>query len=148
MKPFTLPRWRFTNCCGHLGSRVDESRRDFIKTAATGVAGLAALAATGKVAEAQVRVFPPPPPAVSPIEGLIDFHNHNAPDVFGRAVDDDESAQLYMSRKMEAIVLKNHVVSTADRAWLVRKHNPGVKAFGGIALNGPSGGLNVEAVQW
>ena len=95
-----------------------------------------------------MRVFPPPPPAVSPIEGLIDFHNHNAPDVFGRAVDDDESAQLYMARKMEAIVLKNHVALTADRAWLVRKHNPGIKAFGGIALNGPAGGLNSEAVQW
>ena len=157
MNPFTLPRWRFTNCCGHYWGHTAPSpetsgeapsRRDFIKAAATGVAGLAALAATGRAANAQVRVFPPPPPSVSPIEGLIDFHNHNAPDVFGRAVDDDESAQLYMARKMEAIVLKNHVVSTADRAWLVRKHNPGVKAFGGIALNGPSGGLNVDAVQW
>src|SRR5213078_437781 len=50
-----------------------------------------------------VRVFPPPPPAVSPIEGLIDFHNHCAPDVFGRAVDADEMAQLYLARKIEAV---------------------------------------------
>ncbi len=158
MNPFRLPRWRFMNCCGHSWGHAAEpeatpgcqrpSRREFFKTAAAGAAGLAALATLKDTAGAQVRVFPPPPPSVSPIEGLIDFHNHNAPDVFGRAVDDDESAQLYMARKMEAIVLKNHVALTADRAWLVRKHNPGIKAFGGIALNGPSGGLNPEAVQW
>ena len=152
MNPFRLPRWRFTNCCGHSWGHDQATngadRRDFLKTAVAGIAGLAALGTLRGQGESQVRVFPPPPPAVSPIEGLIDFHNHNAPDVFGRAVDDDESAALYMARKMEAIVLKNHVVSTADRAWLLRKHVPGVKAFGGIALNGPSGGINPEAVQW
>ena len=159
MNPFTLSRWRLTSCCGHnwghpVKPRATDaapdgaSRRDFLRTAATGVAGLAALATLPKSAAAQVRVFPPPPPSVSPIEGLIDFHNHCAPDVFGRAVDDDEMAQLYMARKMEAVVLKNHVALTADRAWLVRKHNPGIKAFGGITLNGASGGLNTEAVQW
>jgi len=159
MKPFTLPRWRFTNCCGHnwghpVKPRETETpsegtgRRGFLKAAATGVAGLAALASLPAKAAAQVRVFPPPPPAVSPIEGLIDFHNHCAPDVFGRAVDDDEMAQLYKMRGVEAVVLKNHVALTADRAWLVRKHNPGIKAFGGVVLNGASGGINPEAVQW
>jgi len=146
------------NCCGHAWGHSPEprpeaeaegpSRRDFFKTAATSALGVAAFATLKDRAQAQVRVFPPPPPAVSPIEGLIDFHNHNAPDVFGRAVDDDESAQLYMARTMEAIVLKNHVALTADRAWLVRKHNPGIKAFGGVVLNGAAGGINPEAVQW
>jgi hypothetical protein len=155
MKPFTLPRWRFTNCCGHTWGHPTPpppaadgaTRREFFKTAAVAAAGVAALATDVRSAAAQVRVFPPPPPAVSPIEGLIDFHTHCAPDVFGRAVDDDESAQLYMARKMEGIVLKNHVALTADRAWLLKKHNPG-KAWGGVALNGPSGGINPEAVQW
>ena len=152
MNPFRLPRWRFMNCCGHAyghGERpVDGGRRDFLKLAAAGVAAVAVAGSAPGRAGAQVRVFPPPPPAVSPIEGLIDFHTHCAPDVFGRAVDDDEAAQLYLARKLEAIVLKNHVALTADRAWLVRKHNPGIKAFGGITLNGPSGGINPEAVQW
>jgi uncharacterized protein DUF6282 len=159
MKPFTLPRWRFTNCCGHSwghpatprASEVPQdggSRRDFLKTTAAGVAGLAALGSLPAKAGAQVRVFPPPPPAVSPIEGLIDFHNHCAPDAFGRAVDDDEMAQLYKARGVETVVLKNHVALTADRAWLVRKHNPGIKAFGGVVLNSPAGGINPEAVQW
>jgi hypothetical protein len=158
MNPFTLPRWRFMSCCGHTyghpapapPAAVPEgaSRRDFVKTAAAGLTGLAALGTAPRGAEAQVRVFPPPPPAVSPIEGLIDFHVHAAPDVFGRAIDDDESAALYLARKAEGIVLKNHVALTADRAWLVRKHNPGIKAFGGIVLNGAAGGLNPDAVQW
>jgi hypothetical protein len=66
---------------------------------------------------AQVRVFPPPPPAVSPIAGLMDTHVHTAPDVFGRALDDEEAAILYRDRGLEALVLKNHVLPTADRAW-------------------------------
>src|SRR5216117_391650 len=159
MKPFALARWRFTNCCRHSwghpttphtseGAPDGGSRRDFLKTAAAGVAGLAAFGSLPAKTAAQVRVFPPPPPAVSPIEGLIDFHNHCAPDAFGRAVDDDEMAQLYKARGVEAVVLKNHVALTADRAWLVRKHNPGIKAFGGVTLNGAAGGLNPEAVQW
>jgi len=85
---------------------------------------------------------------VSPIKGLIDFHTHAAPDIFGRAVDDDEMAALAASRQMEAIVFKNHVTHTADRAWLVRKHVPGVKVFGGITLNRAVGGLNPQAVEW
>ncbi len=156
MRPFHLPRWRFISCCGHYwGHRppatetVDgEGRREFIRTAAAGVAGLAALGTLPNTATGQVRVFPPPPPAVSPIEGLIDFHSHSAPDVFGRAIDDDESAALYMARKAEGIVLKNHVVSTAGRAFLLRKHNPSIKAFGGIVLNSAVGGINPDAVQW
>jgi hypothetical protein len=83
-----------------------------------------------------VQGYSPPPPAVSSIRGLIDFHTHAAPDVFGRAVDDDELAGLAAARQMEAVVFKNHVALTADRAWLVRKHVPGIKVFGGITLNG------------
>ncbi|HKX01705.1 MAG TPA: DUF6282 family protein [Methylomirabilota bacterium] len=95
-----------------------------------------------------VQGYSPPPPPVSPIKGLIDFHTHAAPDIFGRAVDDDELAALAASRQMEAIVFKNHVTHTADRAWLVRKHVPGIKVYGGITLNRAVGGLNPQAVEW
>jgi hypothetical protein len=151
MRPFRLPRWRFINCCGHSVGHAEAppagGRRDFLRAAA-GAAALAAVGGAREVADAQVRVFPPPPPAVSPVEGLIDFHTHCAPDVFGRSVDDDESAQAYIARKAEGVVLKNHVTSTGDRAWLLKKHNPGLKAWGGVTLNGPAGGINPEAVQW
>jgi hypothetical protein len=49
---------------------------------------------------------------------------------------------------MEAIVLKNHVVTTADRAWFARKHAQGFKVFGGIVLNSAVGGINPVAVNW
>ncbi len=38
--------------------------------------------------------FPPPPPKVSPAAGVIDFHVHSHPDVFGRNMDDIDVAQL------------------------------------------------------
>jgi hypothetical protein len=95
-----------------------------------------------------VQGYSPPPPPVSPIKGLIDFHTHAAPDVFGRAVDDDELAGQAAARQMEAVVFKNHVTHTADRAWLVRKRVSGIKVFGGITLNRAVGGLNPQAVEW
>jgi len=111
--------------------------------------GAAQGAGTGEIAQApSARGYSPPPPPVSPIKGLIDFHTHAAPDVFGRAVDDDELAALAAARQMEAVVFKNHVALTADRAWLVRKHVPGINVFGGIVLNGAVGGINPQAVEW
>jgi hypothetical protein len=95
-----------------------------------------------------VQGYSPPPPPVSPIKGLIDFHTHAAPDIFGRALDDDELATLAATRQMEAVVFKNHVTHTADRAFLVRKHVPGIQVFGGITLNHAVGGLNPQAVEW
>ncbi len=148
MRPFRIARTQLTSCCGHGSAPAAETtRRGFLKVTAAGIAGLAA-ALRARATAAQVRAFPPPPPAVSPVEGLIDFHLHTAPDAFGRALDDDEAAALYRDNAIEAVVLKSHVVTTADRAWLLRKHLPGVKAFGGIALNAVAGGINPEAVQW
>jgi hypothetical protein len=110
--------------------------------------GRTAAEASRASASPGVQGYSPPPPPVSPIKGLIDFHTHAAPDIFGRAVDDDELAALAAARQMEAIVFKNHVTHTADRAWLVRKHVPGIKVFGGITLNRAVGGLNPQAVEW
>jgi len=149
MKPFQLPRWKFSSCCGHgcgydeahEGSRAGATRRDFIKGAAASIAGLAAGAALPVEAVAQGRMYPPPPPATSPVDGLIDFHVHTAPDVFGRALTDDEEAALSKDRGMEAVVLKSHTALTADRAWIARRRVPGMKIFGGITLNGAAGGI-------
>jgi len=125
------------------------TRRDLLKAgvAIAGAAGLATILDPREVFS-QVRVFPPPPPAVSPILGLYDTHVHSAPDVFGRSLDDEEMAALYKSRGIEGLVLKNHVTTTADRAWFVRKHLEGLKVFGGIVLNSAVGGINPDAVNW
>ncbi len=135
MPPFSFPRWAFTSCCGH---QWGHSRRIRAIAGGSGDAPAAPLA----------RMYPPPPPATSPVDGLIDFHVHTAPDVFSRALDDDEEITHARGRGMEAIVLKSHTALTADRAWLVRKHVPGIKVFGGITLNGAAGGINPDAVRW
>src|SRR5262249_15928653 len=101
-----IPRWKFTDSCGrpplspalHLACAPDApeqchqgSRGASLKggVAIAGAAGLVTILDLREVF-AQVRVFPPPPPAVSPIAGLMDTHVHAAPDVFGRALDDEE----------------------------------------------------------
>ena len=159
-----LPRWKFTDSCGrphapgaiHLGCADaghaachHATRRHFLKAgvAIVGAAGFSTILDPREVF-GQVRVFPPPPPAVSPIAGLMDTHVHAAPDVFGRSLDDEEMAILYKERGLEGLVLKNHVTTTADRAWFARKHVEGLKVFGGIVLNSAVGGINPDAVNW
>jgi len=159
-----LPRWKFTDSCGrphapgaiHLGCADAghtachrASRRQFLKAgvAIVGAAGFSTILDPREVF-GQVRVFPPPPPAVSPIAGLMDTHVHAAPDVFGRSLDDEEMAILYNERGLEGLVLKNHVATTADRAWFARKHVQGLKVFGGIVLYAAVGGINPDAVNW
>lgn len=102
-------------------------------------------------ASAQVfgqAAFPPPPPKVSPAIGVIDFHVHSHPDVFGRSMDDIDVATLAKARGMRGIVLKNHISETASRAALVMHAVPGIEVFGGIVLNNAVGGINPTAVEW
>jgi hypothetical protein len=136
---------RRPSACHESCFGVHVSRRRFLGGIA---AGLAALAAPQAASAGEVRAFPPPPPVRSPIEGAIDFHVHSAPDVFGRNVTDIEVAQAAAAAKMRAIVLKNHVTMTADRAYLASKAVPGLQIFGGIVLNRAVGGINSDAVEW
>lgn len=108
----------------------------------------AALCMTNLQAADQPVGFPAAPPLVSPARGTIDFHVHSEPDVFGRSMDDIDVAVLAKRKGMRAIVLKNHVTMTADRAVLVMKAVPGIEVFGGIVLNNAVGGINPAAVEW
>jgi hypothetical protein len=92
--------------------------------------------------------FPPPPPRVSPAAGVIDMHVHPDPDVFGRSLTDVELALIAKRKGMRGIVLKNHVVTTADRAQLAMNQVPGIDIWGGIVLNSSVGGINPAAVEW
>jgi hypothetical protein len=83
----------------------------------------------------------------NPIEGAIDFHVHSAPDAFARNISDIDVAELAARRGMRAIVLKNHITMTADRAALVAQVVPGIEVFGGVVLNKAVGGLNPAAVE-
>ncbi len=63
-------------------------------------------------------------------------------------MDDLDLARSAAEAGMAGVVLKSHHMMTADRAQVAQKLIPGVKVFGGLALNVPScGGLNPDAVR-
>lgn len=80
------------------------------------------------------------------VEGTIDFHIHTGPDVSPRLLTDIEAAQQAKAAKMKAILLKNHMTGTADRAQIASQV-AGFPVFGGIALNLPVGGVNAQAAE-
>jgi len=81
------------------------------------------------------------------LQGAFDTHVHSAPDVLPRRFDDIELAKRTRDAGMAGFVLKSHYICTADRASLINKMFPGVRAFGAIALNNSVGGLNPLAVD-
>ena len=89
-------------CAVMCGCVAVAAPRGHGRAAAPAARGTRAEGATRQpAANTGIRGYSPPPPPVSPIRGLIDFHTHAAPDVFGRSVDDDELAALAAVRQME-----------------------------------------------
>lgn len=77
-----------------------------------------------------------------------DLHVHTAPSAFPRALDSWELVNEASQAGMAGVMLKSHYESTAIRAELINRHSHcKAKAYGGIALNWPAGGLNVYAVE-
>lgn len=84
------------------------------------------------------------------LKGIIDIHAHVGPATdlsLPRTFDAIELTQLAARHGMRAINLKQHYLETASWAYLVSRMVPGIKVFGGIALNRSVGGLNVNAVE-
>jgi len=81
------------------------------------------------------------------MEGTIEFHVHSAPDIVDRKFDDFELVDRAAAAKMKAVVLKNHVLPTVDRAVLCHRLHPEIEVFGGVVLNEAVGGLNPKAVE-
>jgi Family of unknown function (DUF6282) len=81
------------------------------------------------------------------LTGTIDLHLHSAPDIRPRKLDDFGVAREAAARGMQAVMLKSHFTLTADRAYLVEQVVPGIKVFGGLALNHAVGGINPVAVE-
>jgi hypothetical protein len=81
------------------------------------------------------------------LTGAIDMHIHTAPDLVPRKLDDVEAARQAAARGMRAILLKSHATLTAGRAGLVERLVPGIRVFGGLALNDAVGGLNPAAAE-
>jgi hypothetical protein len=72
---------------------------------------------------------------------------HCDPDSMPRSVNALDTARMARDRGLRAIVLKNHYQPTAQLAYAVEKVTPGLRVFGGIALNRAVGGLNPVAVE-
>src|SRR5688572_13729335 len=84
------------------------------------------------------------------LQGIIDIHAHIGPATqlsISRSLDAIEAAQLAQRHGMRAIVFKQHYLETASWAYLVSRVVPGIKLFGGIALNRSVGGINPNAVE-
>ncbi len=81
------------------------------------------------------------------IEGGYDLQVHVAPDVIARRIDDLDLAKEFLARKLKGFVLKSHYAPTYERAKVVTKAVPGIKAMGAITLNHSVGGLNPVALE-
>jgi hypothetical protein len=84
------------------------------------------------------------------LEGAVDLHVHPAPSPLPRRLDAAEAARLAAETGFRAIVVKSHHHSTVTDVLALSGQGAidgGVQVFGGIALNGPVGGLNPKAVD-
>lgn len=86
--------------------------------------------------------------AVSLIQGGYDLHAHSFPSHIRRSLDDFELVKQAAGAGMAGVMIKNHYESTAARAMLVnRNSHVSAKAYGGLVLNWPAGGINPYAVE-
>ena len=87
------------------------------------------------------------------MKGVIDMHVHTNPDLRTRRYDDLELCDAAVRVGARAIVIKSHMGSTVERAYLANKYNKAVHGdndftmFGGIVLNRCVGGINPDAVE-
>lgn len=80
--------------------------------------------------------------------GAYDLHVHTSPSPFKRRQDGLEVIKDADAAGMAGVVLKSHYESTAARAALINAYSGcQAKAYGGLALNWPAGGLNVYSVE-
>jgi hypothetical protein len=77
----------------------------------------------------------------------IDVHVHTAPDLIDRYESDLELAYEIFNASLRGVVVKSHVVPTVGRVDLINEAVGEDVLYGGIALNGSVGGLNVDTVE-
>jgi hypothetical protein len=88
--------------------------------------------------------------AAALLEGAVDLHVHPAPSPMPRRMDGAEAARLAGESGFDAIVVKSHHHSTVMDVLALEQagvDHGAAKLFGGIALNGPVGGVNPKAVD-
>ncbi len=81
------------------------------------------------------------------LKGGYDLQIHVGPDVIPRRIDDIDCAKEFLAHGLRGFVLKSHYIQTGERAQVVSKAVPGIKAFGAITMNHSVGGLNPVAIE-
>ena len=82
------------------------------------------------------------------LRGAYDLHVHTEPSAFPRELTDWELLQDAEEAQMAGVLIKTHYGCTADRAAVVNlKSGCRARAYGALALNWPTGGLNPYAVE-
>lgn len=82
------------------------------------------------------------------IAGGYDLHTHPQPSPFPRSLNDWELVKEAEQLGMAGVMIKAHYGCTASRAALVNQISGcKTKAFGGLVLNWPTGGLNPYSVE-
>ena len=81
------------------------------------------------------------------LHGAIDIHIHVGPDYMPRYADSFTLAEEARDVGMRAIVIKNHLSSTAAAAHAATLKIPEVQVLGSIALNSTVGGINPRAAM-
>jgi len=83
------------------------------------------------------------------LKGAIDVHVHAGPHLKSspRRVDPIEAAIQARDAGMRAIVFKDVFEMSNGIAWLVNRHVPNFRVYGGLMLNTVYGGMNPRAVK-
>lgn len=82
------------------------------------------------------------------LNGAYDLHVHTAPSAFLRQLDGCQRVKEADQAGMAGVMLKSHYEPTGLRARLINQYSGcKTRAYGGLALNWPVGGLNVYAVE-
>ena len=81
------------------------------------------------------------------LEHAYDLQIHVGPDVIARRIDDIDCAKEFLAHGLRGFVLKSHYIQTGERAQVVTKAVPGIRAYGAVTLNHSVGGLNPVAVE-
>ena len=84
------------------------------------------------------------------LQGGVDLHCHSGPSPFPRRVDHVQIARHYAASGFRAVVVKSHHHVTAFDVAALGPHGLAglpVEVCGGVALNGPVGGVNPRAVD-
>lgn len=77
------------------------------------------------------------------LNGAYDLHTHSKPSLFPRSLNDLELIQEADSAGMAGVLIKSHYEPTVGRANLINEISGcKAKAYGGVVLNWPVGGLN------